>query len=85
MKVDYIIVGQGLAGSAVAVELIKRQKSIVVFDEPSSNNSSRIAAGLFNPVTGKKMVKTWLADKLFPVIHAYYASVEKLSNQSCFF
>jgi glycine oxidase len=85
MKVDYIIVGQGLAGSAVAVQLLKRQKSIVVFDEPSSNNSSRIAAGLFNPVTGKKMVKTWLADKLFPVIHTYYNSVEKLSGQSFFF
>jgi glycine oxidase len=85
MKVDYIIVGQGLAGSAVAVQLINRQKSVVVFDDPSSNNSSRIAAGLFNPVTGKKMIKTWLADKLFPVIHDYYTSVEKLSGQSFFF
>jgi glycine oxidase len=85
MDVDYIIVGQGLAGSAVAVQLLKQKKSIVVYDNPAANNSSRIAAGLFNPVTGKKMVRTWLADRLFPLIHQYYAEVEKMSGNSFFF
>lgn len=85
MDVDYIIVGQGLAGSAVAVQLIKRKKSIVVYDNPAANNSSRIAAGLFNPITGKKMVRTWLADKLFPFIHQFYADVEKMSGRDFFF
>lgn len=85
MDVDYLIVGQGLAGSAVAVQLLKRNKSVVVFDDPAANNSSRIAAGLFNPVTGKKMVRTWLADKLFPFVHDYYSEVEKLTGSSFFF
>jgi glycine oxidase len=84
MKVDYIVVGQGLAGSAVAVQLLKLKKKIVVFDDPSANNSSRIAAGLFNPVTGKKMVRTWLADKLFPYLHQYYTSLEKETGKQFF-
>ena len=52
--VDYIIVGQGLAGSAVAVQLLRAGKKIVVFDRPESNKASHVAAGLFNPITGKK-------------------------------
>ncbi len=82
--IDYIIIGQGLAGSAVAIQLLKRNKRILVVDQPSKNTSSRIAAGLFNPITGKKMVKTWLADKLFPCLYTHYLQVEALSGKKFF-
>jgi glycine oxidase len=85
MDIDYIVVGQGLAGSAVAMQLIHLGKKVVVFDDPESNNSSRIAAGLFNPVTGKKMSKTWLADKIFPYLHQYYQTLEKQTGSRFFF
>jgi glycine oxidase len=84
MKVDYIVVGQGLAGSAVAVQLMKLAKSLVVFDDAASNNSSRIAAGLFNPVTGKKMSRTWLADVIFPYLQQFYTNLESESGMSFF-
>jgi glycine oxidase len=84
MQVDYIIVGQGLAGSATAVQLLKLNQKIVVFDEPSLNNSSRIAAGLFNPVTGKKMSKTWLADKIFPYLYEFYSALEQQTGEYFF-
>lgn len=84
MKTDYIIIGQGLAGSAVAMQLIERGKSVVVFDEPRSNTSSRIAAGLFNPITGKKMGKTWLANELFPYLRNFYRKAEELTGQQFF-
>lgn len=83
--VDCIIVGQGLAGSAVAAEMLKRGKRIVVIDRISENNSSRIAAGMFNPVTGKNMVKTWMADVLFPYLHDYYRTIEKITGSRFFF
>ncbi len=83
-RFDYIIVGQGLAGSAVAVQLMKRDKMILVIDQPGKNTSSHIAAGLFNPVTGRKMVKTWLADTLFPYLHSYYREVEERTDSSFF-
>ena len=85
MSVDYIIVGQGLAGSSVAMQLIKHGKKIVVIDESSSNHSSRIAAGLFNPITGQNLVKTWMADTLFDYLYQYYPEVESLTNQKFFF
>lgn len=78
--VDYMIIGQGLAGSAVALQLLKLRKRILVIDQPGHNTSSRIAAGLFNPITGRKMLKTWMADKLFPYLHRHYLGVEALTG-----
>lgn len=69
--------GQGLAGSALAWELLERGKRIVVFDQPDANKASIVAAGLFNPVTGRVMSLTWRASELFPVLHAFYANAEK--------
>lgn len=82
--VDYIIVGQGLAGSAIALQLLKRKRSFVLIDASASNHTSRIAAGLFNPITGKKMTSTWLAETLFPYLHTFYEEAER-NTQSRFF
>ncbi|HOX82421.1 MAG TPA: FAD-dependent oxidoreductase [Chryseolinea sp.] len=84
IKVDYIIVGQGLAGSAVAIQLLKLNKKILVIDQPDLNRASSVAAGLFNPITGKKMVKTWMADVLFPYLHEFYLDAEVLTKSSFF-
>ena len=37
---DFIIVGQGLAGSIVALTLEKYKKSFVVLDQPNEKSSS---------------------------------------------
>ncbi len=84
IHLDYLIVGQGLAGSALAIKLLKLKRKLLVVDQPGGNVSSRIAAGLFNPVTGKKMVKTWMADKLFPTLHTHYREAESLTGSSFF-
>lgn len=76
--------GQGLAGSALAVQLLLRKKKVLVFDQPTGNNSSNIAAGLFNPVTGRKMSKTWLADELFPYLERFYRQVEEKTETRFF-
>jgi glycine oxidase len=83
-RVDYIIVGQGLAGSAVALQLIARDKSILVIDAFRKNSASRIAAGLFNPVTGKHPVRTWMADTLFPYLEKFYQEAEELTKKKFF-
>ena len=77
-EVDFLIVGQGIAGSLLAHELIKRDQQVVVFDQDREDRSSSFAAaGLYNPITGRKMVKTWMADELFPLIAPYYDQLEK--------
>jgi len=54
-SVDFLIIGQGLAGSLLAYELIKRDKSVVVFNQDGTTSASRVAAGLINPVTGHRL------------------------------
>lgn len=82
--VDAIIVGQGLAGSALAWELLQRGKTVMVFDEPELNRASKISAGICNPVTGKVMSKTYLAERLFPFLNAFYPTAEKLLHRKIF-
>ncbi|WP_143960470.1 NAD(P)/FAD-dependent oxidoreductase [Litoribacter populi] len=82
MEVDFLLIGQGLAGTVLSHRLIQAGKRVHLIDEPSENRSTRIAAGLYNPITGKKMVKTWLADTLFPEIAPLYQALEhKLKTQ----
>ncbi|PIB36829.1 hypothetical protein BFP72_16185 [Reichenbachiella sp. 5M10] len=73
---DYLIIGHGLAGALLSQSLLDKNLQITVLDTPQSNHSSTVAAGLYNPVTGRKMVKTWMADEHFPVIEPFYRALE---------
>ena len=77
MKIDFLIVGHGLAGASLAYLLVKQGARVVVLDTPDANYSSRVAAGLYNPVTGRQMTKTWLADELFPYLEEFYRAAEQ--------
>jgi glycine/D-amino acid oxidase-like deaminating enzyme len=81
MEIDFLIIGQGLAGTALAYRLEQSGKRILIFDQSEQNHSSRVAAGLFNPVTGRKMVKSWIAESLFPEIQPFYEEMEKLTGK----
>ncbi|MFN8260065.1 MAG: FAD-dependent oxidoreductase [Chitinophagales bacterium] len=76
-QTDYIIVGQGIAGSMVAYYLLKKGKSVVVVDLYNPNSSSNIAAGVVNPITGRKMVKTWKIDEILPFSKNAYKELEQ--------
>ncbi|MGE0588730.1 MAG: NAD(P)/FAD-dependent oxidoreductase [Cyclobacteriaceae bacterium] len=76
-KVDYIIVGMGLAGCCLAAQLLRRGKRILVYDQPGRNRATAVAAGLFNPVTGQRVVRSWKADLIFPYLHEFYSGIEK--------
>jgi len=78
--VDYLIVGQGLAGTMMAYHLLKAGKRILVIDN-GLNSSSMVAAGLFNPVTGRRFVKSWLIDDLLPCAESVYKDLEAMLGQ----
>jgi glycine/D-amino acid oxidase-like deaminating enzyme len=84
-NVDYLIVGQGLAGSMLAHFLQKNGKTFIIIDNHNSGDSSWVAAGLFNPITGRRFVKTWLADELFPFARATYLELESFLGQRFYF
>ena len=76
MIFDFFIVGNGLAGSLIANELLKAGKNIKIFDNPIKQSSSSVAGGMFNPVTGKYLTKTWLDEELFSVMFGFYKKIE---------
>lgn len=81
MHYQQLIIGQGLAGSLLAHELIKKQQRVLVIDQGLTNTSSRVAAGMFTPISGKRMVKSWMVDELYPVMQQTYQELETLLNE----
>ncbi len=58
MRADFIIVGQGLAGSLLAAALQRRGRSVVVVDDGWRSAASKVAAGLMTPLTGRRFTLT---------------------------
>jgi len=85
MEFDFIIVGQGLAGSLLAYELLKPGKKVLIIDEEKKITSSKIAAGIIHPVTGRRIVKTWKADILIPFAKSYYSGLESFFKEKLFY
>lgn len=83
--IDYIIIGQGLAGSCLALQLLFKNKKILVIDKPHPHSATRVAAGLFNPITGRKMAKTWMADEIFPFLFNFYSRAETFTGSKFFY
>ena len=76
-SVDYIIVGQGLAGTFLAHDLLEKNQSVLIFDKPHPAMASKVAAGLFNPVGVKRCIRSWKADDFLPVAIERYRFLEK--------
>ena len=76
MKVDYIVVGLGLAGLAFVEQLEENGKSYVVFED-NSQNSSSVAGGTYNPVILKRFTPVWNGHEQLELAMPFY---EKLSR-----
>lgn len=81
---ECIIVGQGLAGSLLAWEYIQKNVPILVVDSSHKNAASKIAAGIMNPITGKRIVKTWQAETLLPKARTRYQELEQFFEKAFF-
>ena len=82
--IDTLIIGQGLAGSMLAWQLMQCGQRVLVLGDESSPSASRVAAGLFNPVTGKRLVLQADAELIIPAAISFYRNLEKQFNQSLF-
>ena len=85
MLYDYLIVGHGLAGAILARTLEKQGHSVCVFDAEKPNSASNVAAGLINPVAGKRFAKTWQADAFVPAAEAFYRELEQEFGETIFY
>lgn len=76
MKVDYIIVGIGLAGISFCEQLKANNKSFVVFDD-KSQQSSTVAGGLYNPVVLKRFTSVWKSKEQLAIALPMYQNIEE--------
>ncbi|GAA5125954.1 FAD-binding oxidoreductase [Luteolibacter yonseiensis] len=74
-ETSWTIVGQGLAGTCLAWALWERGEEFRIIDR-GEGGSSRVAAGMVNPVTGKNFEPSWRISEFLPDALAFYAAVE---------
>jgi glycine/D-amino acid oxidase-like deaminating enzyme len=77
MQTEFLIIGQGISGTWLSYYLQKENKSFLVIDNNQSNSASRVAAGIINPVTGRRIVKTWMIDELLAYLKPAYEALGK--------
>ena len=56
-------------------------KSVLVIDDADKFSASKLASGLINPVTGRRVVTTWMADELLPFAWNEYNAIGNKLNQ----
>lgn len=79
---DYLIVGQGIAGSLLAAALIAQGKTVLVIDNRHHEASSVVAGGDVNPITGQRFVKTWKTEELRAAMLIMYRDIWLLAENT---
>ena len=72
---DYLLIGHGIAGAVLGCELRRRGYRVLSYDEPRPDAASRVAAGLMNPVAGKRFALTWRAHDTLPAALSFYRAL----------
>tara|TARA_B100000925_G_scaffold59621_1_gene39793 strand:- start:6132 stop:7181 length:1050 start_codon:yes stop_codon:yes gene_type:complete len=84
LKVDYLIVGQGLAGSLLAWHLLGRGQRVLVVDPEEEVTSSKVAAGLVTPLAGNRFnIPDGLGERL-DYARSFYWSAEEATKRHFF-
>jgi len=73
---DEIIIGQGLAGTTLAWQLLERRRRVLVVDRAEAGTSSRLAAGLITPITGQRLTVSWRCRELLDHAVGFYREIE---------
>jgi glycine/D-amino acid oxidase-like deaminating enzyme len=74
--IDYLIVGSGLAGISFSEIALQNNKSLLVLDN-NSQNSSKIAGGLYNPVILKRFSEVGQAKEHLHIMIDFLSILEK--------
>lgn len=81
LNADYLIVGQGVAGSCFTLKLLNENKSFLVIDE-NINKASSVAVGIYNPVVLKRFSLIWNAQQQLDLMHQYFSEFRNLLGQN---
>ncbi len=80
---NYIVVGGGIAGTTLCLELSKSGKRIIWIDNSALSSSTRVAAGIMNPLVFRYLTEVWRAGEIFPFALDYYTQFDVKSKSAC--
>lgn len=78
MKVDFLIVGQGIAGSLLSYRLLQAGKRVMVLDDGHQGRASRVAGAVINSLSGKQWKPAPDAELFLPIAIETYRELEQL-------
>lgn len=83
MAKDVLIIGAGLSGISVSYQLIKTGIDVTLVDN-QINFSSKVAAGMINPLVFRRMNKGWRVDDFIPYLQSFYSELEDVTSTKFF-
>ena len=75
MRPDILVLGQGLGGTLLAWELERAGIGFRLVDPGHDAAATTAAAGIINPITGRRLVKSWRVEALLPAARAVYGDL----------
>ena len=84
MKVDFIVIGQGICGTVIARTLENYSKSYFVIDNNKKITSSKIAAGIMHPMSFKRCLLSWRGQEFFNFSKVFYEENDKILSSKNF-
>jgi glycine oxidase len=81
---DYLIVGQGLAGSILAWQLENNNYSFTLIDDGGKTSSSKVAGGVVNPMSFKRLILSWKAQELVYYATDFYSKIGQKTGKNVF-
>lgn len=78
VSLKFLIIGQGLAGTLAGHRLEVAGHTVHYSDAPQQTAASSVAAGIVNPITGRRFVKSWRIDELIPEAKGLYSRLEQI-------
>ena len=73
-----LIIGQGIAGSILALQAKKRGVAIQIMDDGHRSASSMAAAGLYNPFILKRRKLSWKGAEFFPFSRKFFSEIAQV-------
>jgi glycine/D-amino acid oxidase-like deaminating enzyme len=82
MDLPILVVGQGIAGSVLALAFTEYEIPFLAVEQHGISRSSSVAAGLFNPVVFKRLTEGWRAFEAVEKAKAFYQNAEQITQAS---
>jgi glycine/D-amino acid oxidase-like deaminating enzyme len=71
-----LIVGQGIAGSLLAWQLLEAGSIVHLIDDGADTGATHVAPGILNPLAGKRLQPSWRVEEQLKEAHRVYEVME---------